>query len=72
MARSAMSASTLLLNASADTSTVMTFLPEIEVASFFGFCHGVKKSGSSGFCDIITRRARVMGLSCSDTSRNSR
>ncbi len=50
----------------------MTFLPEIEVASFFGFCHGVKKSGSSGFWDIIDRSARVTGFSCSGTSRNSR
>ncbi len=63
MARSAMAASTLLLKASAETSTVMTFLPEIDVASFFGFCQGVKKSGSSGFWDIITRRARVTGFS---------
>src|SRR5512141_1533168 len=67
-----MAGSTLLLKASADMSTVMTFLPEMELASFLGFCHGVKKSGSSGFSDIMTRSARVTGLSCSGTSRNSR
>src|SRR6476661_10569257 len=72
MARAAMSASRLLLKASAETSTVMTSLPEIDVASLSGFCHGVKKSGSSGFSDIMARNARVTGLSCSGTSRNSR
>jgi hypothetical protein len=67
-----MSASRLLLKASADTSTVMTFVPEIDVARFLGFCHGVKKSGSSGVSDIMARRARVIGFSSSGTSRNSR
>jgi hypothetical protein len=45
---------------------------QIEVARFLGFCHGVKKSGSSGVSDIMARRARVMGFSSSGTSRNSR
>ncbi|MCY1245873.1 hypothetical protein D9M72_590550 [compost metagenome] len=72
MARLAMSSSRLLLKASAETSTVITFLPEIEVASFFGFCHGVKKSGSRGLSDIMARSALVTGFSCSGTSRNSR
>src|SRR6478752_1141587 len=72
MARAAISASRLLLNASAETSTVMMSLPEMDVASLSGFCHGVKKSGSSGFSDIMARNARVTGLSCSGTSRNSR